>query len=136
MSDQQIEQFKDIVRCTDEQGLLKSQYADGGARFFIAAHNGNLEEAMSSFYETGGAMETDSMDVESAEEPPAPAAQVQGKTSSSKPAPKYTASSARVATLRDVPAEQHEESSEDEGQDYFAGGEKRFALLVLIVLRC
>ncbi|XP_035906696.1 NSFL1 cofactor p47 [Anopheles stephensi] len=114
-NNEQVKQFAQITGASEER-----------AKFFVDAANGELQVALSNFYEG----ENDDADVSDEENPPAEPASIQfarAEKAKSKKAPKPQSNIATLHTL-------HSSSSEDEeeqGQAFYAGGSERSGQQVL-----
>mmetsp|Transcript_36256 Transcript_36256/g.43765 ORF Transcript_36256/g.43765 Transcript_36256/m.43765 type:complete len:406 (-) Transcript_36256:488-1705(-) len=112
------------------------------ARFFLESAGWDLERAIETFFETGGAITEDQndmidMDAEeaamAAAEPPAPtlrpagaaaAAEARATQARAQPPPRARPAPGNIRGFGDLGAQGNEDDSDDEGTEYFTGGEK------------
>ena len=87
------------------------------AKFFLSASNGNCDAAVSAFFESGGIVPSSSEAPRSRPTRPAPTSKPPTKA----PPPSAGAPSGGIATLGSL---REDDKDEDEGQGYYAGGEK------------
>ncbi|KAI9342057.1 hypothetical protein DFJ73DRAFT_843047 [Zopfochytrium polystomum] len=93
------------------------------AEFYMQAHKGDLQEALSAFYEASGESAPSGP---AAQSPQAAQPSSSSSSSSREPWPASSSSSrgSKLRTLGDLGANDDHSDSEEEAQNYFAGGEK------------
>lgn len=114
-NNEQVKQFAQITGASEER-----------AKFFVDAANGELQVALSNFYEG----ENDDADISDEENPPAEPASIQFARAEKAKAKKAPKPQSNIATLHTL----HSSSSEDEeeqGQAFYAGGSERSGQQVL-----
>ncbi|XP_058053537.1 NSFL1 cofactor p47 [Anopheles bellator] len=112
----QLKQFSQITGASEER-----------AKFFLDAANGELETALSNFYEG----ENEEADVSDEENPPADPGTILFSQSDSKAkAKKAPKSQSNIATLRTLNSSSSEDE-EEQGQAFYAGGSERSGQQVL-----
>uniref|UniRef100_A0A182UZ31 Uncharacterized protein n=1 Tax=Anopheles merus TaxID=30066 RepID=A0A182UZ31_ANOME len=114
-NNEQVKQFAQITGATEER-----------AKFFVDAANGELQVALSNFYEG----ENEDADISDEENPPAEPASIQFARAEKAKAKKAPKPQSNIATLHTL----HSSSSEDEeeqGQAFYAGGSERSGQQVL-----